>query len=899
MQPEGTPSKPTRPPAGGAATTAPPAAATTVTAPPTGVPGSGVPPAEGVASAKGPPPAGSAPVTKPAAPKPPVPSMKSSPTGPAPLLARDSPPAISISASGIVGESAMSTTLPQRPQIPSYLSFGHYSFNAQGYRKIEEEPLKPKASIVLPQLQQSEKKFFELVAANEISAVKEFLADNPGFNINCVNFQGVSALHIAVQNASELMVELLLRQREIEIGDCHLHAIRDNLIKILQMLLDKLQETAPGLEFVGVSHSSDFPEYVTPLILAAQCGHFEIIEMLIERGHKISKPHPPSCQCHDCKIQYNQQDLLHGETLRLNLYRAVTNPSYICHSTHDPILTAFELSKELHDASFIVPQFKPAYQELSQEISEFAVDLIGCCRSTEEMDLILKQVDGLGTTRSYLYPRLLLAIDYKQKKFVSHPNSQQMIETAWHREFREWKYKSILMKAIYPFIRITMIPLVAILCLVMPNHNLVKFYSIPVNKMLTHIAAYFAFLVIIFLESNMDKKKMKRGPPNSGLEPVIVVFVVGNIWSSFRMCMIKGPSRYFTKLWNWFDLINFLLFVLTFIFWIFAAIDVQQNGQVDLERKYWHHLDYTLIAEGSFAIAVVMSFFRLMKVMRLNYIIGPLQICLGKMSADIAKYFTMFALIMIAFTCGTCRLYHYYDGMVQTDKDTGVQRSQVGSFVNFAAALKTYFWAIFGMSDLASGDVVIETLPGESDNTFIVNDHEFTQAVGYIAFALFQVLIVIVLLNMLVATMSSTYQRVIDNVDVEYAFGKTEFYIEYMAQTTLPPPLNLIPTARGLGTIIEWLQVLSKNPPNKNARFTVTNCCFIETDIDEQLTRDFPILMSQLIQRYFREKEVNSDKAASELDVLKQEVNEIKQMLKESTAPVTVTDYQSESTFEN
>lgn len=785
-----------------------------------------------------------------------------------------------------------------RPALPSYLSFGHYSFNAQGYRRIEEEPVETKASIILPQLQQSEKKFFELVAANDLIAVREFLNDNPGFNINCVNFQGVSALHIAVQNAAEPMVELLLKQKDIDVGDCHLHAIRDNQIKILQMLLDKLQETAPGLEFVGVSHSSDFPEYVTPLILASQCGHFEIIELLIERGHKLVKPHPPSCQCHDCKVQFNQEDLLHGETLRLNLYRAVTNPSYICHSTHDPILTAFELSKELRDASFMVPQFFAAYQDLAREISTFAVDLIGCCRSTEEMDLILKQVDGLGTTRSFLYPRLLLAIDYKQKEFVAHPNSQQMIETAWHREFREWKYKSIPMKAIYPFVRIVMIPLVAVLCLVMPHHNLVKFYSIPVNKMLTHIAAYFAFLVIIFLESNMSKKEMKRGPPNSGLEPVIVVFVVAIMWSSFRMCMIKGPARHFNKMWNWYDLINYLLYVLTFIFWIFAAVDVQQNGQADLERKYWHHLDYTLIAEGSFAIAVVMSFFRMMKLLRLNYIIGPLQICMGKMSADIAKYFTIFTIIILAFTCGTCRLYHYYDGMVQTDKTTGIQKTQSSSFVNFAAALKTYFWAMFCMSDLASAAVVIETLPGESDNTFIVNNHEFTEAVGYIAFALFEVLIVIILLNMLIATMSSTFQRVLDNLDIEYAFGKTEFYLEYMAQTTLPPPLNLIPTAKGLGAVIDWLQVLTKSPPNKRARFTVTNCCFIESDIDDQLTRDFPILMSQLIQRYFREKEVTSDKAASELDVLKQEVSEIKQMLKESAAPVTVTDYPSEGTMD-
>ncbi|XP_022919026.1 short transient receptor potential channel 4-like [Onthophagus taurus] len=779
--------------------------------------------------------------------------------------------------------------VPQQSQLPSYLSFGHYSINTKGYRKIDDE-LQPRGSIILPQLQQSERKFFEMVACNDIAAVRDFLQENPHFNINCVNFQGVSALHIAVQNVSENMVELLISQPDIEIGDCVLHAIRDNQIKILKILLNKLHQTAPGFEFVGVTNSSDFPEYVTPLILAAQCGHFEIIELLIERGHKIVKPHPPDCQCHECRAQYLADDLLHGETLRLNLYRAVSNPSYICHSTYDPILTAFQLSKELMDSAYVVPQLKTAYQELANEISQFAVDLIGCCRSTEEMDLVLKQVDGLYVSPHFLYPRLLLAIDYKQKHFVAHPNSRQMIDTAWHREFREWKYKSILIKALYPFFRLLMIPVIAILCLVMPHHHLVTFYSIPVNKMLSHMAAYFIFLVIIFLESNIDKKEAKRGPPNSGLEPVIIIFVISRIWSSFRLCMIRGPARHFKKLWNWYDLVNYILYLLTFSFWVFAAIDVRDNGQVDLERKYWHHLDYTLIAEGTFAIAVVMSFFRTMNLMRLNYMLGPLQICLGKMSADIARYLTMFALIIIAFTCGTCRLYHYYEGMVQIDKETGVKKSQEDSFVSFAAALKTYFWAIFCMSGLSSGDVIIETLPGEQENTYIYNTHEFTEAVGYIAFALFEVIIVIVLLNMLIATMSNTYQRVIDNVDIEYAFGKTEFYMEYMAQTCLPPPLNLIPTARGLGSIFEWLHVLTKTPPQKKARFTLTNCCFIETEMDEQLTKDFPILMTQLIQRYFREKDVSSDKISTDVDVVKQDLNEIRSILRESLQPVIVVD---------
>ncbi|GJQ70227.1 hypothetical protein Trydic_g22680 [Trypoxylus dichotomus] len=588
-------------------------------------------------------------------------------------------------------------------RLPSGLTFGHYSFNIRGYRRLEDEPLQKRASILLPHLQQSEKKFFELVQANDLQAVKEFLQENHGFNINCVNFQGVSALHIAVQNRSESMVDFLLQQRDIDIGDCALHAIRDNQIKILQLLLDKLQEIAPGLEFVGVTHSSDFPDHVTPLILASQCGHFEIIQMLIERGHKIAKPHLPNCSCTECLAHLDHDDLLHAETLRLNLYRAVTNPAYICHSTHDPILTAFELSRELLLCSRMVPEFKAAYLELSREISNFAVELIGCCRNTEEMDLILKQRGGLNIPSHFIYPRLLLALDYKQKQFVAHPNTQQMVESVWHGDFYEWQFKSLIVQASYPFFRLLLLPIVAIFCIILPRHSLVKHYSIPLNKMLTHIGG----------------------------------------------------------------------------------------------------------------------------------------------------------------------LYHYYDGMVQTDKATGVQKSQASSFVDFSSALKTYFWGIFTMSDLSSGDVVIEALPGEVENTVIINEHTFTEAVGYIAFALFEVLI-----------------KVIDNVNVEWTFGKTDLYIDYMDQTVLPPPLNLIPTAQGLGSALEWVQVLTKTPTDRKARFTITNCCYIEREADERLTKDFPILMTQLVQRYFREKDVANENSVSELETLKQEIGGIKQLLKESLAPL-------------
>lgn len=61
-----------------------------------------------------------------------------------------------------------------------------------------------------------------------------------------------------------------------------------------------------------------------------------------------------------------------------------------------------------------------------KEVSQFATDLIGCARTAEEVECILKQTAGFGRTSSFPYPRLLLALDYEQKIFVAHPSVQQV-----------------------------------------------------------------------------------------------------------------------------------------------------------------------------------------------------------------------------------------------------------------------------------------------------------------------------------------------------------------------------------------------------------------------------------------------------------------------------------------
>jgi len=124
-----------------------------------------------------------------------------------------------------------------------------------------------------------------------------------------------------------------------------------------------------------------------------------------------------------------------------------------------------------------------------------------------------------------------------------------------------------------------------------------------------------------------------------------------------------------------------------------------------------------------------------------------------------------------------------------------------------------------------------------SDARREVQEHHFTQLVGYGLFAVFEVLMVIVMLNMLIAAMSDTFQRVADNAEYEWLFGRTEVYVNYMLMDDLPPPFNLLPTTRLLIRL---------------AKRTFTAAGY--DDLQEEDPAQFQALTTELIKRYFMHK---------------------------------------------
>lgn len=165
----------------------------------------------------------------------------------------------------------------------------------------------------------------------------------------------------------------------VKIGDSVLFAIAHDNVKLLDQLMeysskhrdDRTDDINVETDDAVVEDDSDeFPPSMTPLLLAAQCGRYETVEYLLNRGHKVDAPHPPRCVCEErCKPAAVRANVVADGCERLNAYRAISDPTYVCcTSPKDPILQCFRLHNELLDCGDVDQVYKTVYTAMAQQV---------------------------------------------------------------------------------------------------------------------------------------------------------------------------------------------------------------------------------------------------------------------------------------------------------------------------------------------------------------------------------------------------------------------------------------------------------------------------------------------------------------------------------------------------
>ncbi|KGL73756.1 Short transient receptor potential channel 5 [Tinamus guttatus] len=672
------------------------------------------------------------------------------------------------------------------------------------YKKVNYSPYRDRIPLQIvraeAELSVEEKAYLSAVEKGDYASVKHALQEAEiyyNININCMDPLGRSALLIAIENENLEIMELLLNH-SVYVGDALLYAIRKEVVGAVELLLNYRkpsgEKQVPTL--MMDTQFSEFTPDITPIMLAAHTNNYEIIKLLVQRRVTIPRPHQIRCNCVEC-VSSSEVDSLRHSRSRLNIYKALASPSLIALSSEDPILTAFRLGWELKELSKVENEFKAEYEELSQQCKRFAKDLLDQARSSRELEIILNhrddQSEELDPQKCHDLAKLKVAIKYHQKEFVAQPNCQQLLATLWYDGFPGWRRKHWVVKLLTCVTIGLLFPMLSVAYLIAPKSRLGLFIKKPFIKFICHTGSYLTFLFMLLLASQhiVRSDLHMQGPPPTIVEWMILPWVLGFIWGEIKEMWDGGFNEYVHDWWNLMDFAMNSLYLATISLKIVAY--VKYNGS--RPREEWEMWHPTLIAEALFAISNILSSLRLISLFTANSHLGPLQISLGRMLLDILKFLFIYCLVLLAFANGLNQLYFYYETSASEEPNNckGIRcEKQNNAFSTLFETLQSLFWSVFGLLNLYVTNVKAR--------------HEFTEFVGATMFGTYNVISLVVLLNMLIAMMNNSYQLIADHADIEWKFARTKLWMSYFDEgATLPPPFNIVPSPKSVWYLCKWI----------------------------------------------------------------------------------------------
>ncbi|KAL4713494.1 hypothetical protein ACJJTC_010479 [Scirpophaga incertulas] len=712
--------------------------------------------------------------------------------------------------------------------------------------------------------------------------------DNPDvLDINCVDPLNRSALIAAIENENFELIKLLLASG-IQVKDALLHAIKEEYVEAVEMLLQWEEEHhVPGEPYSWESVDSaaaTFTPDITPLILAAHRNHYEILKILLDRGATLPVPHDVKCGCDEC-VKSSQDDSLRHSQARINAYRALTSPSLIALSSADPLLTAFQLSWDLGRLSRMETEFRVEYKALRQQCQEFATSLLDHTRTSKELEIMLNynpwDTDSWEPGERQTLGRLKLAIKYKQKMFVAHPNVQQLLGAIWYEGLPGFKRKNIVGQCIQVAKLGAMFPIYCTIYMLAPNSEYGRFMKKPFVKFICHSSSYMLFLMLLSLASQRAEylvlewsgvrwlqelvehwKEHERGSLPGLIEFTVIVYIASLIWAEIRALWTGGIMEYISDLWNIVDFITNMFYIawisLRISSWYIVQRDYRNGMDPWYPRERWDSYDPMLLSEGAFAAGMIFSFLKLVHIFSINPYLGPLQVSLGRMILDIIKFFFVYMLVLFAFGCGLNQLMWYYAELEKNkcyhhpngipDFDTQERACTIWRrYANLFETSQSLFWASFGLVDLTTFE--------------LTGIKSFTRFWALLTFGSYSVINIIVLLNMLIAMMSNSYQIISERSDMEWKFARSNLWMSYFEDgDTVPPPFNIIPTPKH---VVCWIKHC----------FTNRDRGSIIHKSREKARQQHEAVMRVLVRRYVTAEQ----RARDEVGVTEDDVMEIRQ----------------------
>ncbi|PNF38384.1 hypothetical protein B7P43_G07234 [Cryptotermes secundus] len=530
------------------------------------------------------------------------------------------------------------------------------------------------------------------------------------------------------------MCEVLLGQgAEINATDKNgwtsLHcAARAGFLDVVKLLVES-----------GASPKAETNFGSAPIWFAASEGHNEVLKYL------MGKEHDTYSLMEDKRFVYNLMVVSKAHNNRPIEDFILVSPA--------PVDTAAKLSN--------------IYMVLSTKEKERAKDLIAAGKQCETMATELLALaagaDSAGRILTATDRRnvefLDILIENEQKEVIAHTVVQRYLQELWQGNLNWAAWRTMLL-----FFAFIFCPPVWVTFTLPLGH---KYYKVPIIKFMSYLTSHIYLMVFLMLTGVTPVYPTVRPK----LLPYWYEYVL-LIWlSGLLLFELTNPSDK-TGL-GWIKLCVLLFGVFGVGIHSFAMTGI-------LEKKYWPTVMY--VRNQMFSMSFLFACVQILDFLSFHHLFGPWAIIIGNLMKDLARFLAVLAIFVFGFSMNMVSLNQPF----QPPSKVGpkVDKSRVSA--TFSEVLYTpleafehLFFAVFGMSSV-------------KDVQKSGSRPQWTEYLFKIMFMVYMSVSVVVLINLLIAMMSDTYQRIQAQSDIEWKYGLAKLIRNMHRTTTTPSPLNLM-----------------------------------------------------------------------------------------------------------